>query len=157
MAARRALRDAKKAADREAEAAAHGRGRSQAGAWRARSGVVGRRHAITANRANALNFAKFVGSVPPNQKSGNVEMPTAAPDPRSSFAVMDQAVMSEADFHKAVAPQGDTRRKKHNAFVFVHGFNSNFQESLFRLAQLHQNRRDSDPVLLAIARSGSCL
>ena len=91
---------------------------------------------FTANRANALNFAKFVVSVPPNHKSGNIEMPTATPDSRSSFAVVDQAVMSEADFRKAVAPQGDTRRKKRKAFVFVHGFNSNFQESLFRLAQL---------------------
>ena len=115
---------------------------------------------FTANRANALNFAKFVVSVPPNHKSGNVEMPTATPDPRSSFAVVDQAVMSEADFRKAVAPLGDTRRKKHKAFVFVHGFNSNFQESLFQtrpIAGGQQNRRESDPVLLAIARSGSCL
>ena len=115
---------------------------------------------FTANRANALNFAKFIVSVPPNHKSGNIEMPTATPDPRSSFAVVDQAVMNEADFRKAVAPQGDTRRKKHKAFVFVHGFNSNFQESLFQtrpIAGGHQNRRDSDPVLLAIARSGCCL
>src|SRR5882757_5935392 len=56
---------------------------------------------FTANLANTLNFAKFVVSVPPNHKSGNVEMPTATPDPRSSFAVVDQAVMSEAEFRKA--------------------------------------------------------
>jgi esterase/lipase superfamily enzyme len=36
-------------------------------------------NAFTANRANALNFAKFVVSVPPNHQSGNVEMPTAPP------------------------------------------------------------------------------
>src|ERR1700758_4723357 len=66
---------------------------------------------FTANRADALNFAEFVVSVPPGHKSGNLEMPTATPDPRSSFAVLDQAVMSEADFRKAVAPPGDTRRK----------------------------------------------
>src|SRR5258708_19041753 len=59
---------------------------------------------FTANRANALNFAKFVVSVPPNHKSGDDEMPTPTPDPQSSFAVVDQAVMSEADFSKAVAP-----------------------------------------------------
>ena len=44
MAARRAVRDAKKEADREAEGSrAQGRGRGQAGARRARPGVVGRR------------------------------------------------------------------------------------------------------------------
>src|SRR5882724_9054441 len=75
---------------------------------------------FTANRANALNFAKFVVSVPPNHKSGDVEMPTAPPDPRNTFAVVDQAVMSEAEFRKAVASQADTPRKRHKAFVFVH-------------------------------------
>ena len=110
---------------------------------------------FTANRANALNFAKFVVSVPPNHKSGNVEMPTATPDSRSSFAVVDQAVMSEADFRKTVAPQGDTRRKKHKAFVFVHGFNSNFQESLFRIAQLQADIKiDGIPILFSWPSQG---
>jgi esterase/lipase superfamily enzyme len=36
---------------------------------------------FTANRANALNFARFVVSVPPNHKSGDIEMPTT---PRSA-------------------------------------------------------------------------
>jgi esterase/lipase superfamily enzyme len=43
---------------------------------------------FTANLANTLNFAKFVVSVPPNHKSGDLEMPTATPDPRNSFAVV---------------------------------------------------------------------
>ena len=110
---------------------------------------------FTANRANALNFATFVVSVPPNHKSGNIEMPTATPDPRSSFAVVDQAVMSEADFRKAVAPQGATRQKKHKAFVFVHGFNNNFQESLFRLAQLQADIKiDGIPILFSWPSQG---
>ncbi|MBR1271949.1 alpha/beta hydrolase [Bradyrhizobium sp. AUGA SZCCT0222] len=105
---------------------------------------------FTANRANALNFAKFAVSVPPNHKPGNIEMPTATPDPGSSFAVVDQAALSEADFRKAVAPQGNTRRKKHKAFVFVHGFNNTFQESLFRIAQLQADINiDGIPILFA--------
>jgi len=110
---------------------------------------------FTANRANSLNFAKFVVSVPPNHKSGDLEMPTATPDPRISFAVADQAVMSEADFRKAVAPQSDARRKKHKVFVFVHGFNSNFQESLFRLAQLQADLKiDGIPILFSWPSQG---
>jgi esterase/lipase superfamily enzyme len=105
---------------------------------------------FTTNRASTLNFAKFVVSVPPNHKAGNIEMPTASPDPQNSFAIVDQAVMSEADFRKAVAPQSDTRRKKHKAFVFVHGFNNNFQESLFRLAQLQADAKiDGIPILFS--------
>jgi esterase/lipase superfamily enzyme len=110
---------------------------------------------FTANRAGALNFARFTVSIPPNHKPGNLEMPTASPDPRSSFAIVDQAVMSEADFRKAVAARGDTRRKKHKAFVFVHGFNNNFQESLFRLAQLQADAQiDGIPILFAWPSQG---
>jgi esterase/lipase superfamily enzyme len=110
---------------------------------------------FTANRANALNFARFVVSVPPNHKSGEIEMPTNPPDPQSSFAIVDQAVMSEADFRKAVASQGDTRRKKHKAFVFVHGFNNNFQESLFRLTQLQADAKiDGIPILFSWPSQG---
>jgi hypothetical protein len=95
------------------------------------------------------NFAKL------SDKPGNVEMPTATPDPQSSFAVVDQAVMSEADFRKAVAPPGDARRKKHKAFVFVHGFNNNFQESLFRLAQLQADMKiDGIPILFSWPSQG---
>ena len=110
---------------------------------------------FTANRASALNFARFTVSVPPNHKPGNIEMPTASPDPQSSFAVVDQVVMSEADFRKAVAPHGGIRQKKHKVFVFVHGFNNNFQESLFRIAQLRVDANgDAIPILFAWPSQG---
>ena len=110
---------------------------------------------FTTNRASALNFAKFAVSIPPDHKSGNIEMPTPPPDPQSSFATMDQAVMSEADFRKVVAPQGDTRRKKHKAIVFVHGFNNNFQESLFRITQMQADAKiDGIPILFAWPSQG---
>jgi esterase/lipase superfamily enzyme len=105
---------------------------------------------FTSNRANGLNFAKFVVSVPPSHKPGNVELPTSPPDLQTSFAVVDQAVMSEADFRNAVAPQSAARRKKHKIFLFVHGYNNNFQESLFRLAQLQADAQiDGVPVLFS--------
>jgi esterase/lipase superfamily enzyme len=110
---------------------------------------------FTTNRASALNFAKFAVSIPPDHKSGNIEMPTPPPDSQSSFAIVDQAVMSEADFRKAVAPQGDTRRKKHKAIVFVHGFNNNFQESLFRITQMQADAKiDGIPILFAWPSQG---
>ena len=34
---------------------------------------------FTANRASALNFAKFAVSIPPDHKSGNIEMPRPLP------------------------------------------------------------------------------
>ena len=110
---------------------------------------------FTTNRANELNFAKFVVSVPPSHVPGNLELPTPSPDPQTSFAVVDQAVMSEGDFRNAVAPQSAARRKKHKVFLFVHGFNNNFQESLFRLAQLQADAQiDGIPVLFSWPSQG---
>ena len=40
---------------------------------------------FTSNRANGLNFAKFVVSVPPSHKPGNVELPTAPADLQTSL------------------------------------------------------------------------
>jgi esterase/lipase superfamily enzyme len=111
---------------------------------------------FTANRAKALNFAKFSVSVPPNHKPGNIEMPADPPDSQSSFAIVNQAVMSDADFRNAVAPS--VRRKKHKVFVFVHGFNNNFQESLFRLAQLQADAKiDGIPVLFSWPSQGQVI
>jgi esterase/lipase superfamily enzyme len=105
---------------------------------------------FTANRAPALNFAKFAVSVPPGHKPGTIELPANPPDPRTSFAVIDQAVLTEADFRAAVAPRGSALRKRHKVFVFVHGFNNNFQESLFRMTQLQADARvDGVPILFA--------
>ncbi|WFU75566.1 alpha/beta fold hydrolase [Bradyrhizobium sp. CB2312] len=110
---------------------------------------------FTANVANSLNFARFAVSVPPNHKPGEIEMPTNVPDPQSSFAVVDQALISEADFLRALALQGDTRRKRHKVFVFVHGFNNSFQESLFRLTQLQADAEiDGIPILFSWPSQG---
>jgi esterase/lipase superfamily enzyme len=110
---------------------------------------------FTASRADALNFAKFTISVPPNHQPGRIEMPTDTPDAQSSFAIMDQVVMSEADFRNAVASQSNARHKKHKVLVFVHGFNNNFQESLFRLAQLQADAKiDGIPILFSWPSQG---
>jgi esterase/lipase superfamily enzyme len=110
---------------------------------------------FTADRASKLNFAKFAVSVPPSHQPGKVELPTSPPDPQTGFAIVDQAVMSDADFRNAVAPRSAARRKKHKVFVFVHGFNNNFQESLFRLTQLQADAQiEGTPVLFSWPSQG---
>jgi len=109
---------------------------------------------FTADRANTLNFAKFIVAIPPNHRQGNIEWPQGAPDPRSSFATVEQAVLSDAGFRDAVAPPA-RRGKKHNVLIFVHGYNNNFQESLYRLAQIKADAgMDSIAVLFAWPSQG---
>src|SRR5262245_58239898 len=112
---------------------------------------------FTAERANALNFAKFAIAIPPNHQSGNIEWPAAAPDARVSFATIDQAVLTGSEFRKAVAPPAQSSRqgKKHNVLIFVHGYNNNFQESLYRLAQIDADAGfNGIPVLFAWPSQG---
>src|SRR5262249_2861113 len=112
---------------------------------------------FTAERANSLNFAKFTIAIPPNHQLGNIEWPASAPDPRVSFATIDQAVLTDAAFRKAVAPPSQSPRlgKKHKVLIFVHGYNNNFQESLYRLAQIDADAGfNGIPVLFAWPSQG---
>jgi esterase/lipase superfamily enzyme len=105
----------------------------------------------TANRFSdqfslATSYASFDVSVPPDHRVGQIEWPKGKPDPRNSFAVRKQAVLDQSTFLDAVvrAPlKGDTG-------VFVHGYNTSFEEGVFRLAQM---AADSDlggvPILFA--------
>src|SRR3954465_4370332 len=63
--------------------------------------------------------------------------------------------MREAALNRAVAPAETPRGKKQKVFVFVHGFNNNFQESLFRLAQLQTDANiDGIPILFSWPSQG---
>jgi esterase/lipase superfamily enzyme len=109
---------------------------------------------FTADAAPAPNYAKFVVTVPPVHKSGNIEWPQGTPDPRVNFATIDQSALSDAAFREAVAPP-KARGKRHDVVVFIHGYNNNFQESLYRLAQIGADSGiDALPVLFAWPSQG---
>jgi esterase/lipase superfamily enzyme len=111
---------------------------------------------FTTERASTLNFAKFVVGIPPNHQPGNIEWANGTPDPRANFATIDQAVLSDAEFRSAVAPAAKSsgRGKKHNVLIFVHGFNNNFQESLYRLAQIDADSGYGMSILFAWPSQG---
>src|SRR5215510_10660290 len=112
---------------------------------------------FTAEPANTLNFAKFTIAIPPSHQPGNIEWPEGAPDPRVSFATTDQAVLTTTEFRKAVAlpPQSSRQARKNNVLIFVHGYNNNFQESLYRLAQIDADAGfNGIPVLFAWPSQG---
>jgi esterase/lipase superfamily enzyme len=87
---------------------------------------------FTNGYSRELNYAAFRISIPPEHRAGNIEWPTAAPDPAHSFVTVRQDVLDRRTFERAIAARGGSR----HAGVFVHGFNTNFQEALFRLAQM---------------------
>jgi esterase/lipase superfamily enzyme len=91
---------------------------------------------FTTDRAHALNFAEFTVAVPPGRRDGGrVELAGGAPNSQPGFAVVGQAALTKATFRERVTAR-QRRGEKQNVGVFVHGFNNNFQEALFRFAQI---------------------
>ncbi len=88
-------------------------------------------------RAKSTNYAEFMVSVPPNRKVGTIKYPDAKyPNPQTQFMVSSsERLGSEAAFISAI--NDDLRRKHAKATsLFIHGFNTDFAEGLYREAQL---------------------
>lgn len=78
------------------------------------------------------NYAELTVSIPPGHKPSEIEWPGKKPDAAKDFAVVGQSVLDRQSFLNAVGADS----KSGKVGVFVHGYNYNFQESLFRLAQI---------------------
>ncbi|HUE47522.1 MAG TPA: alpha/beta fold hydrolase [Aestuariivirgaceae bacterium] len=90
---------------------------------------------FTSERAHAMRFARYTVAIPPVHQPSQIEWPTGTPDPSRSFAVVDRTVLAQQAFLDEV--QAASRSTANvGAGIFVHGFNYNFPETVFRLAQL---------------------
>jgi esterase/lipase superfamily enzyme len=93
-----------------------------------------RSNVFTNARARELNYAEFKISIPPRHQAGQIEWPQM-PDPATSFTTVQQNVLDRQTFEQRIAVR-DGRPGRLKVGVFVHGFNNNFQEALFCLAQM---------------------
>lgn len=111
---------------------------------------------FSGERGDGVSFANIVVSVPPDREVGSLQWPRSAPaDPRREFAVNSvqklDAAQTAAWFRTSV---GKSRR----VFVFVHGFNTNFERAVFRFAQLaHDTDAAAAPVLFSWPSRGRLL
>lgn len=93
---------------------------------------------FSAERSQTLNFAEFDIGIPAGHRPGRVEASGRAPDPARHFtAVSHRPIDSRrqfiADLNAALSKR---RPKDREIFIFVHGYNNNIAESLFRNAQI---------------------
>jgi len=81
------------------------------------------------------NYAELNISIPPGHKEAQIEWPRKGkkPNPRTDFAVTRQAVLDREAFYKEVRAANPASKA---VGVYVHGYNSNFQESVYRIAQM---------------------
>jgi esterase/lipase superfamily enzyme len=101
---------------------------------------------FTSGRAPALNYAEFKISIPPRHRTGHIEWPSAS-DPARSFTTVQQNVLDRQTFEQKIVSR-ERRPRRLKVGVFVHGFNNNFQESLFRVAQMTADSDDDGVAVL---------
>jgi esterase/lipase superfamily enzyme len=105
------------------------------------------KNVFTTDKTRQPNYASFDVSIPPTHVAANIEWPKPGRkvDPRTDFAVVSQSALDRESLLKAVR-----RRESAAPMVFVHGYNYNFQEALFRLAQLKTDSNlEGTPVLFS--------
>jgi esterase/lipase superfamily enzyme len=92
---------------------------------------------FNALRTSELTYARYDVSIPPNHEVGKIEWPKKAPNIATDFVITDAKVYeSPADFGSGIKAANKTYGNKDEAVIFIHGYNNNFAESLYRFAQI---------------------
>jgi len=107
-------------------------------------------------RGSSLSLANVVVSIPPSHRKGTIELPNRAPgDPERHFVT---TAVEAIEPSKAVGWFKSHESRSRRVLIFVHGFNSPFDASVFRFAQVvHDSDADVAPVLFSWPSRGSLL
>jgi esterase/lipase superfamily enzyme len=92
----------------------------------------------TTERAAALSFAQYDITVPPGHKPGTLELSATNPDPAQVFTVADaRGIATLAEFGSIVRSQtGPSRKPLDSTVIYVHGFNTSLESSVYQRAQI---------------------
>jgi esterase/lipase superfamily enzyme len=110
-------------------------------------------------RAEDVSFADMIVSIPPDahRKIGEVQYPRQLPgNPETDFVTLKAEVVSREQASAAFSRLLRNAHKK-EALVFVHGFNTRFEDAVYSFAQiLHDSRAYEDvaPVLFTWPSKG---
>ncbi|MGI3163405.1 alpha/beta hydrolase [Pseudooceanicola sp. 200-1SW] len=85
--------------------------------------------------AFATTYRYYDISVPPEAPGEQIAYPEGpSPDPARSYVVLDSGVLTRAAF--LAATRGGRGGPEGEAGLYIHGYNTSYQEALFRLAQI---------------------
>lgn len=92
-------------------------------------------------RADQLSFVRYDISIPENRAPGELSWPprTRAPDPSRDFLTADEVVFSTPQTFRAALSEEVRAKNRTSAVVYVHGFNVNMAEGVYRFAQMHHD------------------
>lgn len=103
---------------------------------------------FSGERGNTLSFANIVVSIPPNREPGSIQWPSRVPgDPAREFVVTEVEPLTRQQVLPWFQRLPGSKRR---VLVFVHGFNTPFDASVFRFAQfIHDSNSNLAPVLFS--------
>ncbi|HEY6732529.1 MAG TPA: alpha/beta hydrolase [Roseiarcus sp.] len=110
------------------------------------------------SRGRGLDFADIVVSIPPPgaRQPGDVTLPSSVPaNPERDFTILraDRMDLAQA---KANFDARIRRAPGRRVLIFVHGFNTRFEEAVYRFAQIvHDARVNVAPVLFTWPSGGN--
>ena len=114
------------------------------------------RRVFDAQRSPTLAEARIEVTVPKVHKIGSIERPKGAkdPDPRKEFAATG-ATLYDTQEQFIAELNDDIDRRGGRVLVFVHGYNTGFDDAVYRITQLaHDMRYTGTPVLFSWASGG---
>ena len=93
--------------------------------------------------AGQAKFLTTTVSVPPGHETGVIERPSITSESRKRhFVIVGQRKLDEAQFNAEIASQVSGRvGVSRDVLVFIHGFNTGYDEARFRLAQIVTDAR----------------
>ncbi|MCT8158591.1 alpha/beta hydrolase [Pseudoruegeria sp. SHC-113] len=100
-------------------------------------------------RSGDLSFARLDISIPPERKPGSVTWPGPEPDAEEDFLATAFVNYGSASIFRARLAE-ELRRTpgaEGRVIVFVHGFNTNFAEGLYRAAQMKADYGFTEPLV----------
>lgn len=111
---------------------------------------------FSSDRSYQTNYALFQVSVPPEHVPGSVEYPRAkSPNVQKDFVVASSKSLPDERAFIGAINAVSAERKTREGFLFIHGYNHNFSESLYGQAQLdHDLARTGVPVQFAWPSAG---
>ncbi len=110
-------------------------------------------------RPEGMDFSLQILSVPPNHRVGEIERPAfGAPDPSKHFMESSRRELDEASFRNELATNISGRiGSNRDVLLYVHGFNTSYDDARFRLAQIVADGRFGGVPVLFTWPSGNNL
>jgi esterase/lipase superfamily enzyme len=106
----------------------------------------------TPTEHDALNFGKVEVRIPLNHRRGHIESPSFlhlefTADESKHFVAKPAVLLDSVQAFQEISDLA-ARSDRHDALLFIHGYNTTFEDSAFRVAQLANDLKFQGPALL---------